>query len=120
MRTPGQPTRLELHRLKFNAARGRMQLLQLSDLSAAEKEIINREILQDVRVKRIDFTGDMDEQIFDGVQSRVLSEFGVMCNHPISSLQPAYHSGARNCSVCGCLVAPWGAVPPPNVRTKTR
>ncbi len=103
MRTRGPPTRLELHRLKYNQNGRRGPLLTIRDLDDQEKEIINREVLQDVRVKRIDFTGDMDEQIFDEVQMSVLSEYGVMCPHPEYSLSPSKVHGSR-CNVCGCCL----------------
>lgn len=107
MRRSGKPTRLEIHRLKFQQTGGKCHLLRLEQLNDREKDLINQEILQDVRVKRIDFTGDLDEQIFDDVQSRVLAEFGVMCNHPESSLEPSHHKAAMRCNVCEALVVNW-------------
>ncbi len=108
MRARGRPTRLELHRLSYNRNGRRGSLLTVQDLDDHEKEIVNREVLQDVRVKRIDFTGDMDEQIFDEVQMGVLAEYGVMCLHPEYSLEKSDHPRAKRCGVCGALVAQWG------------
>lgn len=108
MRERVRPTRLELHRLKFNQDQGKGELLVFEQLSPAEKKLINDDILRDTRVQRIDFTGPLDEQIFDGVRMRVLSEWGVMCIHPKYSLEPSHHPGAMRCPVCGTLVAQWG------------
>ncbi len=107
MHARNKPTRLELHRLKYNQNGQRGPLLTVWDLDNSEKKIINREILQDTRVKRIDFTGDMDEQIFDEVQMGVLSEYGVMCPHPEYSLKKSSHPKAALCEVCGALVVGW-------------
>jgi hypothetical protein len=107
MRTRGTPTRLELHRLKFHQ-NGRVgPRLSLQQLSDAEKELIQHDLLEDVRVKRIDFTGDLDEEVFDQVYLEVLCSWGVMCTHPSGSLQPSRHPLARTCSVCGSMVTDW-------------
>lgn len=111
MRSRGTPTRLELHRMKFHQAGRRGSLLTLSSLSDEEKEIIQRELLQDVRVKKIDFTGEMDEEIFDGVYLEVLAEWGVMCTHPASSTEPVPGMRARRCKVCDCVVIGRDAMP---------
>lgn len=106
VRTRGTPTRLEIHRLKYNQAGRRGTSLNILQLSDVEKDILNSEILQDVRVQRIDFTGDMDEQIFNEVQARVFAEWGVMCPHPgMSALE---RSTGQECPSCGALVMPKG------------
>lgn len=79
-------------------------MLALSELTPIEKEQVQRELLQDVRVKRIDFTGDMDEEIFDQVYLEVLTEWGVSCPHPSSSVKPIQGGRAWECAVCGCLI----------------
>ena len=94
--------RLIAHRLKFLQNGKKGQLLAAGDLTKDEKNFLQRELLKDVRVRQIDFTGDMDEQIFDEVEMQVLSEWGVMCPHPPASRQ------RYNCSVCGCVVFPSG------------
>jgi hypothetical protein len=103
MRTHATPTRLEIHRLKYNHTGRRGPLLHIIQLTDHEKEILNSEILQDVRVQRIDFTGDMDEQVFDEVQARVFAEWGVMCPH--SSLSPADRAAHRTCPACGAIIS---------------
>lgn len=105
MRKRGKPTRLEIHRLKYNQSGRRGPLLKMAELSEFEKNLISQEVLQDVRVKRIDFTGDLDEQIFDDVQFGVLSEWGVMCPH--NNIEKATHKLAVVCTTCGCLKTVW-------------
>jgi hypothetical protein len=102
VRPRGKPTRLELHRLKYNQNGRRGPLLRMSDLTDKEKDIISSEVLKDVRVKRLDFTGDLDEQIFDEVQFGVLSEFGVMCPHSLT--EPGFHKFSERCITCGCVM----------------
>lgn len=124
MRTRKTPTRLELHRLKFNQNGRRGSLLRFQDLDAEERDLLQQELLQDVRVKRIDFTGPMDEKVFDSVQMEVYAEWGVMCPHPHSSLRSlspekkdkklpntlkelmAMPRAFHECGVCGCIVFP--------------
>lgn len=77
----------------------------MDQLSGPEKDLIQGELLRDVRVKRIDFTGELDEQLFDSVFLEVMTEWGVICNHPSSALEQS-HSAAKKCGVCGCLVFP--------------
>jgi hypothetical protein len=77
----------------------------MAELDEYEKGLISREVLQDVRVKRLDFTGDLDEQIFDEVQFGVLSEWGVMCPH--NNAEKASHKLAVVCKACGCLNTSW-------------
>ena len=80
-------------------------MLSYAELDGVEKELIQKELLQDVRVKRIDFTGEMDEQVYDQVYLEVLTEWGVACPHPTSALKKSTHS--LFCSTCGCdLVIP--------------
>jgi hypothetical protein len=77
----------------------------LHDLDDYEKELLNREILQDVRVKRIDFTGDLDEDVFDQVQAEVFSEWGVMCpHHNVSPLNEKLNFMGK-CRACGALMS---------------
>jgi hypothetical protein len=77
-------------------------------LTEEEKGIIQNSILQDIRVKRIDFTGPMDKEIYHQVQSQVFGEFGVMCPHSDNWLEQADHSQTKRCKACGCLVFPNG------------
>lgn len=109
MHSRGKPTRLELHRLKYNQGGRRGPLLRLVDLEDQEKDLINREVLKDVRVKNIDFTKDGDEQIFDDVQVGVLAEYGIMCPHPELERPPPGFSSKKGyeCTVCGCVVFPY-------------
>jgi hypothetical protein len=102
MRPRATPSRLEIHRLKFHQNGRRGPLVRYSELDAYEKELIQKELLQDVRVKRIDFTGDMDEEIFDQVYLEVLSNWGVACPHPFGSIEGGLH--APHCRACGCSV----------------
>jgi hypothetical protein len=106
MRPRGTPTRLELHRLRYNQAGRRGALLRLEYLDQNEKDIINREIIQDVRVKRLDFTGDDDERIFDEAQGEVLAEYGVMCPHPKYAREPADLKKVERCTLCRAVVFP--------------
>lgn len=73
-----------------------------AELDSVEKELIQKELLQDVRVKRIDFTGEMDEQVYDQVYLEVLTEWGVACPHPTSALKRNTHS--LFCGTCGCNI----------------
>ena len=113
MRPRSTPTRLESHRLKYQQAGRRGQLLRVEQLEKVEKRMLQEELLKDVRVKRIDFTGDMDEQIYDEVQCGVFAEYGVMCPHPRYSQKNAHHPGhagepVKECGVCGCIIFPGG------------
>jgi len=105
MRSRGTPSRLEIHRLTYNQAGRRGALLTLRDLDDYEKEQLNREILQDVRVKRLDFTGDMDEDVFDQVQAEVFSEWGVMCPHHNTDLIGDHLKFMCKCRACGALMS---------------
>jgi len=105
MRSRGTPTRLELHRLRYNQNGRRGALLTLRDLDDYEKEQLNREILQDVRVKRLDFTGDMDEDVFDQVQAEVFSEWGVMCPHNNADKIGDTVKFMCKCRACGALMS---------------
>ena len=106
MRTRLWSTSIEIHRLKYNQVGRRGPLLSIHQLTDVEKEILNSEILQDVRVQRIDFTGDMDEQIFNEVQSRVFAEWGIMCPHP--SMKAVDYATHQTCPACGAVPHPSG------------
>jgi hypothetical protein len=107
MRTRKLPSRLESHRLKYNQLGRRGPLLRLEDLTKFEKDLLYQEILQDVRVKQIDFSGELDEQVFDGVEIEVFAEWGVVCHHPFSIRGGIKPTGSvYNCSVCRCAVFP--------------
>lgn len=71
-------------------------LLKVSELSEEEKDILNREIAMDARVEALDFCNEMDERVYDEVQARVFSEWGVMCPHGIII--------DMRCQGCGALV----------------
>lgn len=105
MRSRNSPSRLELHRLTYNQNGRRGALLRLEDLDDYEKEQLNREILQDVRVKRLDFTGDMDEDVFDEVQATVFSEWGVMCPHHNTDKIGDTVKFMCKCRACGALMS---------------
>jgi hypothetical protein len=107
VRARSKPTRLELHRLKYNAAGKRGELMRFEDLDPIEKDLITNDILQAMHVERTGFSGVMDEQVLDEVRMGVLAEWGVMCVHPFYSLKPADHPKAKRCRVCGALVAQW-------------
>ncbi len=81
-------------------------LLRIEDLTPAEKDRLNREIISDIRVKEIDFSGPMDEHIFDLVQSEVFAEWGIMCPHPDYSLEQSDHPEAKRCGVCQAVLFP--------------
>jgi hypothetical protein len=99
MRSRGTPTRLELHRLKHLQANRRGPLLTVHELSDEEKEILNSELMQDVRVQRLGAIREKEStEIWDAAYLDVLSEFGVMCPHPIASVDD------RGCSLCGCAL----------------
>jgi hypothetical protein len=104
MRARSKPTRLELHRLKVVKNERKCELLNLSDLTAEEKTMVQRELVQDVRVAGIDFSQDGDELKFDRVYLDVLNEWGIMCPHPHSSVEQAHHGRAKRCTVCDCLL----------------
>jgi len=106
MRARKTPSRLESHRLKHNQQGRRGPLLRVSDLTDFEKDLIYKEVLQDIRVKRCTFdkaeTVEMDSQVFDQVEMEVFAEWGIICHHP-----SYFHSAQKNtCSVCGCIVFP--------------
>ena len=113
MRRSGKPSRLEIHRLKYNQAGRRGPLLRMAELTDAEKKLISSEVLQDVRVKRLDFTGDMDEQIFDEVQFAVLSEWGIMCPHGLT--EKGHHALYVRCITCGAMMK----TPQPDVSSRS-
>jgi hypothetical protein len=75
-------------------------MLSYSELDNVEKEILQKELLQDVRIKRIDFTGDMDEQIYDQAYVNTLSNWGVACPHPTGALKRSTYSFF--CETCRC------------------
>lgn len=104
MRPRKTPSRLELHRLRYNANGRRGPLLTIHELDDYEKDIIQQELLKDVRVQRLTFTDPMDEEIYDGVYLKVLSEWGIMCNHPHYSVEPIKNSAGYRCGVCGCAI----------------
>jgi hypothetical protein len=99
MRPRGTPTRLELHRLKHLQANRRGPLLTIHELSDEEKEILNVELMKDVRVQRLGSIHEKESTaIWDAAYLDVLSEFGVMCPHPIASIDD------RGCDLCGCAL----------------
>lgn len=104
MRPRGKPTRLERHRLKFINNNRIGELLRLCDLEPEEKKLVQSEVVQDARVAGIDFSQDGDEFKFDKVYLEVLTEWGVMCPHPVSSIEKSHSSRAVKCGVCGCLL----------------
>lgn len=65
------PTRLEIHRLKYRSQQGKMSLLLMSDLDEAEIQIIGNDFFS--RVRSEDHYGSLAE---------VLAGWGVMCIHP--------------------------------------
>jgi hypothetical protein len=79
-------------------------MLQLSQLTAEEKALVQHELVKDVRVQGIDFSEDGDELRFDKVYLEVLSEWGIICPHPHSSVQPILGGRAHRCVVCNCIV----------------
>lgn len=102
MRTRGTPTRLEVHRLKYNQLEKKSTLLTYGDLDRKEKQFLQDQLLKDIRVANIDFTGDDDEVKYDRVLLEVLSDFGIMCPHSVQ--EPAEHKRASLCCICGSLV----------------
>ena len=100
MRHRGTPLRLELHRLKFHQNGKRGPLLNYPDLFPEEKQLLQEELLKDVRIKRIDFTGNMDEAVYDHIYVQVLSDWGVACPHSFYAIYVEH--GTPHCSVCGC------------------
>jgi hypothetical protein len=102
MRPRSTPTRLEVHRLKYHQNGRRGPLLKYIELDTVEKGLIQTELLQDVRIKRIDFTGELDEQIYDSVYMEVLSDWGVACSHPVVAIEKGKY--APYCRACKCNV----------------
>ena len=105
MRSRGTPTRLEVHRLKYNQLGRQGPLLTYGDLDRKEKQFLQDQLLKDVRVANIGVTGDNDEVIYDQVLLGLLAEFGIMCPHSVQ--EPAEHKQAARCCVCGALVVSW-------------
>jgi len=67
-------------------------------LTDEEKDILNREIVKDARVKELEFCDAMDEHVYDRVQAEVFSEWGVMCPHPIQDVH------GHSCTCCGAAL----------------
>jgi hypothetical protein len=86
--------------VKWTQEDRRGPMLMLSELTAPEKELVQKDLLRDARVKRIDFTGDGDEQLFDQLYLEVLHSWGIACPHPTSSLVKTER--ALKCTMCGC------------------
>lgn len=99
MRTRGTPTRLELHRLKYHQMGKTGPLLVGTELTEEEKDILNRAVAKDIRVKDLEFCDKMDEKIYDQVQAEVYSDWGVMCPHYIDIDKTGSH-----CPACGASV----------------
>jgi hypothetical protein len=104
MRPRKTPSRLEVHRLRYNANGRRGPLLTIHELDEYEKDLIQQELLKDVRVARLTFTDPMDEEVFDHAYLKVLTEWGVMCNHPYYSVEPIKNSAGYKCRVCDCAI----------------
>ena len=85
---PQRPTRLEIHRVKYAAANGRLELLSLSELSDFEKGLISKDFFSALYRER---------RIVDpyGVYSEVLASWGVMCPHPTEQVS------LDTCRACG-------------------
>lgn len=89
-------------------------MLQLEQLDAAEKELVNRD-LRGLRASQVDLT----EREMARSQVAVLAEWGIVCPHPSSSLDPIERIDAIrvkagkpvvepvcNCDACGATVFP--------------
>ena len=85
--------------MKWTQDGHRGPMLMLSELTGAEKELVQKDLLQDARVKRIDFTGEGDEQLFDQLYLEVLNGWGIACPHPTGSLVKT--ESALKCTTCG-------------------
>lgn len=83
MRARRTPCRLELHRLRFQRDGRRGPLLRIEQLDPVEKEMIQQD-LRAARAERV----DPDERSMARTQAEVFAEWGVMCPHPNSSLDP--------------------------------
>lgn len=108
MRHDHKPTRLELHRLKFHASGERGALLTYASLNKLEKSLIQAELLKDIRVSKLDFTGDMDEIVYDRVLAELLSKWGIMCPHEVLDEDDDTNDHPV-CLACGSIVF-WGKI----------
>lgn len=97
-----RPTRLELHRLKYQAASGKLPLLFLKELSEKEKKMVSDDFFS--RELLGDRLSDPHTTL-----AAVLASWGVMCTHPpqlgvAEKLTKATEARWFVCSACGCRV----------------
>jgi hypothetical protein len=97
------PGRLELHRLSWLKNGRRGPLLAYSVLSEEERDVLQRELAADVRIKSLNFTSPLDDELYASVMLDVLSGWGVMCTHPSYALERE-KPGHWECKTCGCAV----------------
>jgi hypothetical protein len=98
------PSRLELHRMKFHHLEGKCELLSIYELDEYEKDLLQQELLKNVKVKRLTFTNDEDEEIYDKAFFDVCSEWGVMCVHPTYRVKKLENTVGWHCDLCGCSI----------------
>jgi hypothetical protein len=103
MRTGNATLRLEAHRLKWIREKKRIPLLPFHELTDNEKHFFIEELTKDVAVRRLNVELEADESMFDRMLLDILNEWGVMCPHPIKSVEKKKHG--YYCFTCGCDVA---------------
>lgn len=89
------PTKLELHRLKYQATGGKHRLLAWSDLTDDERRTVSRDIFLALR------SHGQDRDYYE-IYLEVLMEWGIMCPHPnhLKTYIDRPHLHFR-CSMCG-------------------
>lgn len=89
------PTRLELHRLRFNRDGHTGSLLSFDELDERERDIISHEFFETLHV-----SGSMRDP-YEAIV-KVFSSWGIMCIHPEERRVACSHGYVCNC--CGCIV----------------
>jgi hypothetical protein len=112
MRTRKTPSRLELHRLKYHRDGYRGPLLSVHELDDYDRDLIQNELLKEVKSQRVSFTDPADQKMFDKISLQVLTMWGIACMHPHASLTFLPDIGVYQCGVCECeLVGKWPKAP---------
>jgi hypothetical protein len=104
MRTYHPSVRLEAHRLKRIRDHRLGPLIPFHELTEHEKQFLIDELSRDANVRRLNVSDFASEQEFDRMFLSVLDEWGVMCPHPIVSVEVT-PVGYR-CQICSCDLFP--------------
>ena len=99
MRASSATVRLKNHRAKYNATGKRGALLSYASLTKREQKFIQDEILKDIRISRLEFVENIEEDDldYDHVLAETLTAWGIMCPH--NSL-----SSKNECHACGAMI----------------